>query len=266
MPTGSSSSAGRKRAGGAGTDPSESSVATSNKRRATKPLAVEKKELTEELRERIDALVETETSDKVYEELKAACRDVNAIDPNFVWDKFHVNKPFDAKTLGFEGRDLDLVTSLGGRTAGMARSMGNMRQAINLQPIRKKAREDDSLLPATDPFADTPIQFNNKDLHTFDPNDLEKLSNDEAHAVIKLILLTLRHTAVGLNTLDPNRVFTISDGLQAVLVYMENRALQPESPLKLTEDEEAYIALAKDKFKTWKESATKWKKKKGSGA
>ena len=235
----------------------------------TAPSNVEKKKLPEELKQRIEGLVKTETpedQEKYLDDLKATCTDVKAIDPNFSWSSFSRNKADNVKRLGFEGRDLDLVTSLGERTTEMDNSMRSTKWRTKLQTIREKARNDRTLLPATDPFADEPIQFNNKDLHSFDPNDLEKLSDDEAHNALKLILRTVNHTAVGLNTLDLDRVIMISDGMQAVLTYMENRAVQPVSPLELTEVEKNYIVLAKHQFSGWKSAAKRAEKKKRDDA
>ena len=144
--------------------------------------------------------------------------------------------------------------------------MSSAKQTAELHKFRGNADVDQTLLPAKDPFADTPIQFNNENIHDFKRDDLDKLSDADAHEVLKRILLTLRHT-VRYDALDLDRVVKRSNGLRSVLTLLGNRlgALPAESPFKLTGDEKGYIRVAKRKFSKWNFDA-KERKKKRSGA
>ena len=68
--------------------------------------------------------------------------------------------------------------------------------------------------------------------------------------VLKLISKTLRHTAVGLNTVPKDVMSAVSDGMNKVLTFFKESADSDES--LLTADEKGYMMVAKDKFSKWK--------------
>ena len=244
-------------------------------RHGTAASDVEKKELPDELKKRIQNLVwfatpdDREKQDKHFEELKAVCEDVKKVVPNFYWSKFsgrHGEAADATSRWGLQEADATLLALLGGTTVKQKESIYTARQREKLAKLREKAPHDQTLLPekdAKDPFSDTaPIQFNNKDLHTFDvkKDDVKRLLDKHACEVLKLILKSVNHIAVNLNTLDPERVIEVSNGLLAVLRYIEGRAAQKDSPVELPSEEKEYILLAKFRFSNWRIGAQKVKK------
>ena len=168
------------------------------------------------------------------EKLYAANKEAHAINPQFT----HRNSVEE---------DRDIMTLLQKNISSQKFSFE--RAAVDI--VRRTVKTEDKDKPQLDPFSEPPIKYKGRSLHAFTMEDLESLSEDDAHEIVDLLRLTLRLLVVGFETLDMDMVFNVSSGLLAVIEYIKDH----QTEFLLTVKEAGYLLFAMQRFKMWRSKA-----------